>query len=302
VGVHQVIRVAMPGLAAAEAVAALGASLRLRLRRDGGAVDPALAARLDAVLDALGVREAVGALEPREAVAMLGLVEGLLGQAADFVARPGRTSWDHEDPSILMAQGHMSTLLVDAFRHLVVPSLGGGLAARMDAGAWCLDVGAGVAALSVALCRTWPALHVVGLEPWQPALALARATVAEAGLDDRIELRQETVEALQDADRYDLAWVPAFFISGAVLGRGIERVHAALRPDGCAVVGFYARPADPLPAAVADLRTVRQGGATLSLDETATLMARAGFADVEILVDTVWKGPVVFVIGRRAAR
>jgi SAM-dependent methyltransferase len=300
VGVDQVIRVAMPGLAAAEAVAALGASLRLR--RDGTAVDPALAARLDAVLDALGVRGAVDALEPQEAVTMLGLVEGLLGQAADFVARPGRTSWNHEDPRILMAQGHMSVLLAEAFRRLVVPSLGAGLADRMDAGAWCLDVGAGVAALSVALCRTWPALHVVGLEPWPPALALARATVADSGLEERIELREEAVETLQDADRYDLAWVPTFFISGAVLERGIERVHAALRPDGCAVAGLYARPPDPLPAAVADLRTVRQGGAGLSPDETATLMARAGLADVEILVDTVWKGPVVFVTGRRAAR
>jgi hypothetical protein len=29
-------------------------------------------------------------------------------------------------------------------------------------------------------------------------------------------------------------------------------------------------------------------------------MTRAGFADVAVVVDTVWKGPVVFVTGRRA--
>lgn len=296
-GADELIRVAMPRLAGAEAIAALGAALRLR--RDGTAVDPELTARLDAVLDALGAREALDALEPHEAVALLGLVEGLLAQAADFVVRPGRTRWDHEDPSILMAQGHMSVLLAEGFRRLVLPSLGAGLADRMQAGAWCLDVGAGVAALSVAMCRTWPALRVVGLEPWPPALALARATVAAAGLEDRIELREEVVETLEDADRYEFAWVPTFFISGTVLERGIERVHAALRPDGYAIVGLYARPPDPLMAAVADLRTVRQGGAALTPDETATLMMRAGFADVGIVVDTVWKGPVVFVTGRR---
>jgi hypothetical protein len=299
VGANELIRVAMPGLAAAEAVAALGAWLRVR--RDGTAVDPELAARLDAVLDALGVLDALDALEPHEAVALLGLIESLLAQAADFVVRPGRTGWDHEDPSILMAQGHMSVLLAEGFRRLVLPSLGAGLAARVEAGATCLDVGAGVAALSVAMCRTWPALRVVGLEPWPPALALARATVAASGLEDRIELHEETVETLEDADRYDLAWVPTFFISGTVLERGIERVHAALAPDGCAIVGLYARPPDPLLAAVADLRTVRQGGASLTPDETATLMTRAGFADVGVVVDTVWKGPVVFVTGRRAA-
>jgi hypothetical protein len=297
VATERLIKAAMPGLAAAEAVAALGASLRVR--RDGTAVDPELAARLDAVLDALGVREALDALEPHEAVALLGLVEGLLAQAADFVIRPARTSWDHEDPSILMAQGHMSVLLAEGFRRLVLPSLGPVLAGRMEAGAWCLDVGAGVAALSVALCRTWPTLRVVGLEPWPPALALARATVAATGLEDRIELREETVETIQDADRYDLAWVPTFFISGAVLELGMERVHAALAPDGCAIAGLYARPPDPLLAAVADLRTVRQGGAALTPDETAALMTRAGFADVGVVVDTVWKGPVVFVTGRR---
>jgi hypothetical protein len=53
----QVLAVAVPMLGMAEALSALGASLRVR--RDGATVDPALAARLDAVLRALGVRDAV---------------------------------------------------------------------------------------------------------------------------------------------------------------------------------------------------------------------------------------------------
>lgn len=296
-GTDRLLQVAMPKLASAEVVAALGASLRLR--HDGSVVDPELVARLDAVLDALGVRDLIDALDPHETVALLGLVEGFLSQATDFVVHPGRTSWDHANPSILLAQGHTSALLAEAFRRLVVPSLGGDLATRLEAGAWFLDVGAGVAALSVAMCRSWPTLRVVGVDPWGPALELAREQVAAAGLEDRIELREAVAESLQDSAMYDLAWVPTFFISGAVLERAIERVHAALRPDGCAIVGLYARPDDPLMAAVADLRTVRQGGVVHTPQETAALLKRAGFVDVEVVVDTVWRGPVVFVTGRR---
>jgi SAM-dependent methyltransferase len=223
----------------------------------------------------------------------------LLAQAADFVIHPGRTSWDHTHASILLAQGHMSTLLAEMFQRLVVPSLGGDLATRVKTGATFLDVGVGVAALSVALCRIWPTLRVVGVDPWRPALELARQQVAAARLEDRIELRAGVVESLQDSARYDLAWLPTFFISGAVLEPALERLHAALRPDGCAILGLYARPEDPLMAAVADLRTVRQGGVVHTPQEMATLLARAGFSDVDVVVDTVLKAPVVFVTGRR---
>jgi SAM-dependent methyltransferase len=293
----RLLGVVMPKLASAEAVATLGACLRLR--HDGSVVDPELVVRLDAVLDALGVRDAVDALDPHETAALLGLVEGLLSQAADFVIHPGRTSWDHTNPSILLAQGHMSTLLSQVFQRLVVPSLGGDLATRLQNGARFLDVGVGVAALSIAMCRVWPMLRVVGVDPWEPALELAHEQIAAAGLEDRIELRAGVVESLQDAAMYDLAWLPTFFIPGAVLEQALERVHAALRPDGCAILGQWARPEDPLMAAVADVRTVRQGGVVHTPQETATLLVRAGFSDVDVVVDTVLRGPVVFVTGRR---
>jgi SAM-dependent methyltransferase len=297
VATDRLLRVAIPKLAAAEAVAALGASLRLR--HEGSVVDSELVARLDGVLDALGVRDAVDALDPHETGVLLGMIEGLLSQAADFVVRPGRTSWDHANPSILLAQGHWSVVLAEMFQRLVVPSLGDDVAARLESGASFLDVGAGVGALSVAMCRLWPALRVVGIDPWRPALELAREAVGAAGLEDRIELREGVVETLEDSSLYDLAWLPTFFIPATVLGRAIERVHAALRPGGCAILGLYARAEDPLMAAVADLRTVRQGGAIHAPQELAALLAHAGFADVEVVVDTSRQAPVVFVSGRR---
>jgi SAM-dependent methyltransferase len=298
VAIERVMAAVMPMLNGAEAAAALGAALRVR--RDGVELEPELAARLDAVLDALGIRDAVEALHERELQGVLGIVEGFLAQAADHVSNPARAGWDHETRSILMAQGHTSTLLAGIFERSVLPALGADLQDRLRApGASFLDIGAGVAALAIALCRQLPQLRVVGVDPWQPALALARENIAAAGLGDRIELREATAEALTDADEYDLAWVPTFFIADVVLERATERVHAALRRGGWTILGLYARPDDPLAAAVADLRTVRHGGALRTPQGVAAILSRAGFADVEILFEPQWKTPVVFVAGRR---
>ena len=74
-----------------------------------------------------------------------------------------------------------------------------GLAARLECPtASFLDVDVGVAALSITMARLWPALRVVGIDLWEPALALARQYVADADLGDRIELRQQAVEELAD--------------------------------------------------------------------------------------------------------
>jgi precorrin-6B methylase 2 len=294
--VEGVLALLGPMLASTEALSAVGATLRLRLA--GRSVEPELAMRLDAVLDAIGVRAAMSALGPDETAALLGLVEGFLGQASDLVADPWRAGWNHEDPGILVAQGNTSAMLAGLFKGSIVPRIGGDLPARLDAeGASFLDVGAGVGALSIAMCRLWPALRVLSVDPWEPALRLARDQVAAAGLDGRIELRRSTAQELLDTDAHDLAWVPAFFISGDVLEAALERVHAGLRAGGGAIVGLYARPEHPLAAAVADLRTVRQGGALVTARELAALTTRAGFADVQILSDPAW--PTVFVVGRR---
>lgn len=297
-GTDRVLKAAVPMLGTAEALAALGASLRLR--RDASTAEPELAACLDAVLDAVGVGDAVNALDEHETVALLGIVEGFLAQAADFVVEPARPGWNYQEPSILVAQGHSSALIAGVLTRFVVPALGDDLTGRLEHGEGSLlDVGVGVAALSIALCRSWPSLGVVGIDPWEPALALAREYVAAAGLQKRIELRRMAAETLEDADAYDLAWVPTFFIPGAVLERVIERVHVALRPGGWALLGLYARPGDPFRDALADLRTVRQGGSLLTPAQAAARLERAGLSEVDVHFDAAWELPVVYVAGRR---
>ena len=296
--VDRVLPAAVPLLGAAEAAAALGASLRLR--RDDTIIDPELSERLEAVLDTLGILDAVNALDTDDTVALLGLVEGFLTQAADFVARPDRSAWDHEDRSILLAQGHTSALVAALLQRFVLPALSDELNARMaQPGAAFLDVGTGVGALAIAMCRLWPSLQVVGIDPSEHALALARQRIAAADADGQVQLRQATVEDLKDAEQFDLAWVPTFFISATALEQAIPRVHTALRPAGWATFGLYARPGVPFIDALADLRTVRQGGALRTPHELAASLTSAGFADVAIHSSADWKPPMVFVAGRK---
>ena len=297
-GTAEVMKVAVPLLGAAEAASALGASLRLH--RDAREVAPELAAQLAAVLDALGIREVVDALDERESEALLGIVEGFLAQAADFVVEPGRDGWNHDQASILLAQGHSSALVARALHGVVVPALDDELAGRLEGpDAAFLDVGAGVGALAVAACRLWPSLRVVALDPWMPALAIAREQVTAAGLQERIEVREGVVEELEDADGFDLAWLPTFFIPPAALEPAAERVFAVMREGGWATFGLYARPGDPFRDALADLRTVRQGGTLIAPQDVATLLERAGFVDVGVHFDPAWPLPIVFVAGRR---
>lgn len=298
--IERIFAAGIPLLGSAEVAAALGAYLRVQV--DGVAVTPELTARLDGVIDALGLRDDLAALDTQEAIAVLGIVDGFLAQAADFVTNPGRPGWDHEQPSILMAQGQASVLIAGVLRRFVVPSLGDEFAGRLERdGASFLDVGTGVAALAVGMCRLWPSLRATGIDPWSPALALAREHVAACGMDQRIVLREERAEHLDDEHEHDLAWVPTFFLPDGALQATIERVHAALRPGGWALLGVYARPEDPLAAAIADLRTVRQGGTSRTPQELAALMAGAGFADVDVRYDPAWRLPVQYVAGRRHA-
>ena len=84
-----------------------------------------------------------------------------VGQAAELVrmARAGAVvpGWIHVDPEILVAQGKGSLTAFEPLARVLIPSLPGAAAALAREGAAILDVGAGVAAGSIALARAFPA-------------------------------------------------------------------------------------------------------------------------------------------------
>jgi SAM-dependent methyltransferase len=172
------------------------------------------------------------------------------------------------------------------------------LTTRSPAIARILDIGSGVAALSISCCRVWPAASVVGVDPWEPAMKFAATNVTEAGLEDRITLRAVPIEDITDVDAFDLAWMPAPFLPRSALGSGVPVVVRSLRPGGWLVLGRYAAPDEPLPEALAELRTVRGGGTPLSDDEAAALLERGGLVNVRP-VESDWQEPIRFVAGQR---
>jgi SAM-dependent methyltransferase len=276
--------------ASTEALAALGA--RLRADNEGLTLDPAIATAVDAVVAELGVDP--DALSPAERGTIAMFARAFLRQAGDMIDHPERPpGWGYEDPVVLLSLGRGSASIVSAFT--AVPELAEPLGRD---GAALLDVGAGVAALSVAFCRTFPQLNVVGLEPWGPALRLGQTEVSDAGLSGRIELRAQRVEELADADAYDVAWLAGPFLPPAIVPAALQRTHAALKPGGRIAFGLYAAPPDPLAQRLVELRTVRSGGHHATSDELVAALDAAGFANPRELERT-WASPVRLIVAHK---
>src|SRR5438046_471128 len=79
-----------------------------------------------------------------------------------------------------------------------LPALEGLLERLEGAHGRFLDIGVGVAALVTGLCRRYPELTGVGIDPLDAALLQARGNVADAGLSSRIELRKGRIEDLTE--------------------------------------------------------------------------------------------------------
>lgn len=273
------------------ALALSAVSARLKLDELGETGDPALRAQLDRVLDELGVADQVAALEPGERAVILAFSRSYLAQGLDLVDDPTRpSSWSHTDPVLLQAQGSASGIVATLLTNL-------GL---VEDGARILDVGTGVAGIAIAFCKLLPNATVVGIDPWEPSLALARANVAEAGLQDRVQLVAAGVQELEDDEGFDLAWLPSFFIPEPVLEPAIQRLHGLLRPGGRLVVGVtFADESDRLAAVTDGLMTVRSGGSVVDTPTAAGLLRRAGFDGVHE-IERTWKPPLRFVVGTHA--
>jgi SAM-dependent methyltransferase len=206
-------------------------------------------------------------------------------QTADLVERATRGTialdgWSYPDPKLLEAQGLHSAQMVVPWVELLFPHLEGLPERLREPTARFLDVGSGVGRLSIEMCRRFPNLQVVGIDPFETALTLARRNVAEAGLGDQIELRPERVQDLTDERCYDLAWVPVLFMAADVAARGLHRVHTALRPGGWAVLGSLAVEGAEIQPAVLRLVSLLYGSQGLSPEHAAAMLTAAGFGNV----------------------
>jgi SAM-dependent methyltransferase len=188
--------------------------------------------------------------------------------------------WRHTDEELLQARGRLSASVIPMLAQVLFPHVPG-LLDRLgsEAGAF-LDVGAGVAAVSIAMCRQYPAIRAVGLEPASAPLALARRNVAAAGLQDRIELRDRRVEELADEAAVDVGWLPGSFLPAETFALALRTVHRALRPGGLLLTGTLDPTGDDAEAAVTRLRLTLWGGGIVAPDDVVAMVGAAGYVDV----------------------
>lgn len=145
-----------------------------------------------------------------------------------------------------------------------------------------LGIGMEVGIIAIEMCRIYPRLRVVGLEPGEVQAAEARRNIAAAGLEGRIELLLGRLEDLGDRDAFDLAYFPQVFMPVEVVKAGLLRVCDALRSGGWILVVAIDAPGDDLHAATTRLLNVMWGGSPLSADEVAALTRGAGFQMVQV--------------------
>jgi 2-polyprenyl-3-methyl-5-hydroxy-6-metoxy-1,4-benzoquinol methylase len=271
----------------AEALAALIA--RLELDATGEPGDPAVDAQLDRVVDLIGATDLCAEVSARERVTVIGHATTMLRQATDLIDDPVRPGgWYYTDPQIIQGQGASSVIVAE-----LIAAAGIG-----TEGARILDIGTGVGALAVAFCAKFPGSTVVGIDPWELSLELARQNVTAAGLSSRITLRQARIETFEDDDGFDLVWMPVIFLSADILEDAVRSAVKAMRPGAEIVLGRYTGSDDPLAAALGDLRTIRSGGALLGATDTRALLEDAGLVDVRE-IDCTGPAPIGLTAGRR---
>jgi 2-polyprenyl-3-methyl-5-hydroxy-6-metoxy-1,4-benzoquinol methylase len=204
------------------------------------------------------------------------LLDAAAGKGSD-------AGWRYTDPVLLQAQGDSSALFPPMFKMNIVPALGN-LAARLDApGSRFLDIGVGVAAFTIAMCRIWPNLQVVGIDPFDAPLAIARENIKQADLVHRIELRKIAAQDLRDEGVFDLAWLPSFFIPAPVLSAVLDRVLISLNPGGWLLFPIGGFVGDDRQRTGFALANEFWGGPVLYISEAEALLKQVGFKAIRAL-------------------
>lgn len=195
-------------------------------------------------------------------------------------AQRGGVGWSGEDPVVVRAQGRASSMAADMIAEQMAAMPGPRAAFESGRGRF-LDVGVGVAAISLRMCELYPGTTAVGLDVLPDVLETARKEVAERDFDGEVELRLLDVADLGEDECFDLAWLPQPFLPPAALEEGLERVRHALCPEGWLVMPLH-EPTDScdFQRALSDHASHLMGGGPMTQEEAEELVASVGYEDL----------------------
>lgn len=285
--------------ASANALAAIGAALDARMSSVD--LDPAIRPHVERVLSALSLADAIETTGEADIRPLLGQLRVFAMTNRELLFSTTRGfGWSYNDPAILEATGDVSSGFATRLKTVVAPALDG-LEARLSApGAAFLEVGVGTGVVAMEMAALWPNLRIVGVDPLEQALSIARERVDSAGLGDRIELVPLTGQQITCSCIFDLAWLPSVFIARDVIASVVANVHRALRPGGWLLFPMMRPVGDPLADALTGLRIAMFGGYAATTAEAEALLRDHGFADVQTLPSP--PGSLTcMVVGRRSS-
>jgi SAM-dependent methyltransferase len=222
----------------------------------------------------------------------------MFGHAIDLLDKPARMpGWSYSDPAVLQAMGLRSRRFVSHIE--VLASQQTEVRDALQRPGVLLDVGTGTGWLAIEAARAWPAWRVVGIDRHEPALELARANVAASGMEGRVQLRQQSVEQLEDVEAFTMAWLAGPFLPPGIVAAALERCRRALLPGGWLVFGLFLAPNEPFGPALNALQIVRDGGYPWTRAEIEERLRALGFAQIESYSSAP---PMLHVVGRKPGR
>ncbi|MCI0345154.1 MAG: class I SAM-dependent methyltransferase [Chloroflexi bacterium] len=165
------------------------------------------------------------------------------------------------------------------------------LVADLSSGGRVLDVHCGGGRWLVAMARRFPGLTGVGVEFEPDSVARARATIAAAGLADRLLVEQADVSIPGQSGEFDLAYFQYALHGVPDPIAALRAAWMALRPGASLLVLDWPLPDDPEEAhtvygaliAGVHLDELLQGEGLASRGQVWTWFGDAGLAEPEVL-------------------
>jgi 2-polyprenyl-3-methyl-5-hydroxy-6-metoxy-1,4-benzoquinol methylase len=241
-----------------------------------------------------------------------------VGAAAKFLALPELMNLFHDLPAIVRAgsslKGEEATAEPDSSKWVeFARSMSGlqripaqALAGLLNAAAgekWkVLDIAAGHGMYGVTIAKQNPNAEVFAVD-WPQVLQVAKENAKAAGVGARFHELPGSAFQVEFGNDYDLALLTGFLhhFDQQTIVSLLRKVHAALKPGGCAVSAEFVpnedRVSPPAPAAFAMIMLgTTQAGDAYTMSEYNEMFRQAGFSTNE---KRQGPGPQSFIISRK---